>query len=606
MKNLYIRLSSLGLAISYVALTVILPTGAIAAPKEQETLKNKGIYYYEPGCTVAASSQADSGKPGTGAPDGATFPKLDPASMASAINTYIDKVNKDSGLAGLGETIVASAEKANVSPFLIVAIAQKESSLANPSDYNVRKANNAFGRTATSSQPHFQGARPWYKWSSVKASVDYTAAENKDASGGGDIAAYIREVYAKQLDSGNISEFFKKYAPEFENDTAKYISDVGKGVDEMVSLAKGGATTTDPTTSPDQANPDANNCCVTAPAAGDISTSGSNNEEKVWNFLTGDLKFTPNQAAGVMGNIKQESGFSPTIVNPSSGAYGLAQWYAGRKTALQSYASSKGKPVNSLAIQLEFLKKELEGSYKSSVLDPIKAKDSIENTTLVWLERFEVPCLPGSCGGEMAKRLPFAEAFLKKYGGQAGSTAAINADTPPEGSCQEAANKQGSGAATGEFMWPIKSSGNIGMIYSCYGNARGRLHTGIDISAPVGTTIVAADGGTVIAAGNIDPAGFGNTIIIEHPSGKFTLYAHLSVIIAKKGDKVDQGQIIAKSGGLAGAAGSGSSLGPHLHFNVQKKPGAGKDTINPLKVLPKDGRAVNTGGGDCPPTPTFI
>ncbi len=63
------------------------------------------------------------------------------------------------------------------------------------------------------------------------------------------------------------------------------------------------------------------------------SVSGANNKEKVWNFLI-DRGLSPEQAAGVMGNLQQESGFDPLAQNPSSGAWGLAQWYGSRKTAI--------------------------------------------------------------------------------------------------------------------------------------------------------------------------------------------------------------------------------------------------------------------------------
>jgi len=97
---------------------------------------------------------------------------------------------------------VASAQHSNVNPFLIVAISHKESGLSNPSDFNVSHGNNSFGRSAAPGQPSFQGARSWYKWSSVKASVDYTAAENQNIAGGGDQATYLRNQFGSYIDSG--------------------------------------------------------------------------------------------------------------------------------------------------------------------------------------------------------------------------------------------------------------------------------------------------------------------------------------------------------------------------------------------------------------------
>lgn len=88
-----------------------------------------------------------------------------------------------------------------------------------------------------------------------------------------------------------------------------------------------------------------------------------------------------------------------------------------------------------------------------------------------------------------------------------------------------------------------------------------RMHSGIDIGTPRGTTIVAATRGTVVSAGRL--GGFGNTVIIDHGGGIMTLYAHNSRLLVTKGQEVMRGQRIA----LAGS--TGMSTGPHLHFEVR-------------------------------------
>lgn len=183
--------------------------------------------------------------PGTGAPNGAQFPNLDPAIMASAINKWIAQENPRSTLKGLGATIVASAKNSNVNPFLIVTIARKESFMADPNDYNVRNGNNAFGRTATPSQPNFQGAKLWYKWTSVKASVDHTAPENRGTAGGGDIASYLRAQYASQINKNDFVALFLEYAPPGENDTVLYIAQIKSWLKELISLTAGQSLTID-------------------------------------------------------------------------------------------------------------------------------------------------------------------------------------------------------------------------------------------------------------------------------------------------------------------------------------------------------------------------
>lgn len=153
--------------------------------------------------------------------------------------------------------------------------------------------------------------------------------------------------------------------------------------------------------------------------------AGSNDKEKIWNYLVGTMGFSAIQAAGIMGNIQQESGFSPTAVNRSSGAYGIIQWLGSRKTNLENFAREQGKDKSDLSLQLDFMKKELEESYKESVLDPIKATEDLKEVTRIWLEVFERPCIAGSaeCISELNNtRLPFAQDALNQYGSDVSGT----------------------------------------------------------------------------------------------------------------------------------------------------------------------------------------
>ena len=133
----------------------------------------------------------------------------------------------------------------------------------------------------------------------------------------------------------------------------------------------------------------------------------------------------------------------------------------------------------------------------------------------------------------------------------------------------------------------------------------GRGHNGIDLGIPSGTELKAAAEGTVIGAGDTDltckGASYGKWVLIRHPSGISTLYAHLSLIKVAEGQSVSRGQVIGYSGN------TGYSTGPHLHFTVyanqgvqvsqlqSKVPGCGvyrlpvasyNSYLNPLSYLP--------------------
>nr|WP_232331079.1 peptidoglycan DD-metalloendopeptidase family protein [Thermoactinomyces sp. CICC 10521] len=124
----------------------------------------------------------------------------------------------------------------------------------------------------------------------------------------------------------------------------------------------------------------------------------------------------------------------------------------------------------------------------------------------------------------------------------------------------------GSGLATGQLAWPVSG----GRITSTFGTRFDpvkkvvQLHKGIDIGAPLGTPILASDGGVVIESRV--SSGYGWIIVIDHGNGWQTLYAHMypEHVKVQVGQKVGKGQVIAEVGS------NGWSTGPHLHFEVHK------------------------------------
>lgn len=128
--------------------------------------------------------------------------------------------------------------------------------------------------------------------------------------------------------------------------------------------------------------------------------------------------------------------------------------------------------------------------------------------------------------------------------------------------------------ATGSFQWPLR-----GTLTSGYGNryifGRYSFHEGIDIAAPYGTTISAADGGKVIHASN-DGTGYGLYVVIDHENGLKSYYCHCSKLLVRVGDRVYKGQSIARVGS------TGNSTGNHCHFTVKKH----DVVVSPWNYLP--------------------
>lgn len=129
---------------------------------------------------------------------------------------------------------------------------------------------------------------------------------------------------------------------------------------------------------------------------------------------------------------------------------------------------------------------------------------------------------------------------------------------------------------TGTYTWPAPGYSSITssfeMRYHPILKVR-KLHTGIDIGAPAGASIVAADSGKVLSAGW--SGGYGQAVIIDHGGGMSTLYGHQSRMLVSAGQSVTKGQVIGKVGS------TGWSTGPHLHFEVRKN----GTPVNPMGYL---------------------
>ncbi len=172
----------------------------------------------------------------------------------------------------------------------------------------------------------------------------------------------------------------------------------------------------------------------TCTVALDTNLIGNDHEQQAFNFFIGAPRsLTPEQSAAIVGNLIQESGVNPTAVNSSSGAYGIAQWLGGRRTALDSYAASHGGRADDMVIQLNYLWYEVtEGAEKDDgALQAIKSDTSIDAMVTDWETHFE---RAGKEEANIPQRITNAQKVLRLYGGNAGATT-VSASSAPLGSC---------------------------------------------------------------------------------------------------------------------------------------------------------------------------
>lgn len=177
-------------------------------------------------------------------------------------------------------------------------------------------------------------------------------------------------------------------------------------------LTKGGTLVETPTPEP---TPTPTPAPTATPAPIDYTSDKYTNEEIVYAFLIRECGLNSAAACGVLANIKAESSFNPKALN-SIGCYGICQWYAGRRTRLNSFCSEKGYDSSSLVGQLWYLKYELE-NYYTGTLNYIRAVDNTAegayDAGYYWCYYFEVP---GNRAATSAQRAGVAQnTYWPKY-----------------------------------------------------------------------------------------------------------------------------------------------------------------------------------------------
>jgi murein DD-endopeptidase MepM/ murein hydrolase activator NlpD len=140
----------------------------------------------------------------------------------------------------------------------------------------------------------------------------------------------------------------------------------------------------------------------------------------------------------------------------------------------------------------------------------------------------------------------------------------------PAMSSQDAVKSAEPAGSLPGFRWPVR-----GRVIAAFGpKSNGVQNDGINLAVPEGTPIKAAEDGVVAYAGS-ELKGYGNLVLVRHPNGFVTAYAHASDILVKRGETVKRGQVIAHAGQ------TGNVTSPQLHFEIRK----GATPVDPSQYL---------------------
>jgi len=276
--------------------------------------------------------------------------------------------------------------------------------------------------------------------------------------------------------------------------------------------------------------------------SGKVSAKGSSTQAKLWNFLI-SKGFSSAQAAGIMGNVSQESQFKASAQqykDPYKGGKGLFQWDGARRNALYKYAKERGKSWKDVNVQLDFFWKELMTT-ETNAYNALKKTKTAKSAAQTFQSKYERAGIPNQ-----SKRNSEADKYYKMYG----MSQPISVSTAVAGTI---------GKSLIDGMY--RRDKQFGHYNASDGGGK---HSGFDYNGvKSGASIRAARSGVVMSS-DWDPYGAGNQITIFDGKNTYT-YMHMKVPSKfKVGQKVKAGQIVGQVGS------TGNSSGTHLHLQVSK------------------------------------
>jgi TP901 family phage tail tape measure protein len=239
-------------------------------------------------------------------------------------------------------------------------------------------------------------------------------------------STYISDKFAKALEAINLEiEKQNKLQSTYTSDSKQYQSAIKKEIkllEQKKNLLNEQSKTLQQQIKAGKIAPTG----IVTTSSSPVSTSsysqvsGGSTAAQIWNFFK-SKGFSDSIAAGIMGNLQLESGLNPNARNPSSGAFGIAQWLGGRKTGLANYAASVGTSMNNLSTQLNFLWKELN-STESRTMRYLSGNQGASASTIAAMfdKLFE-----RSEGTHIPQRQAYANQFMSQFNGTGGGSSVI-------------------------------------------------------------------------------------------------------------------------------------------------------------------------------------
>lgn len=311
-----------------------------------------------------------------------------------------------------------------------------------------------------------------------------------------------------------------------------------------------------------------NNLIVEQEAA--ITEAQQKVDDQYARYCTRVRSMEENGVASYIGVLFQANSFSDFLTNLDyiyeimNYDKDLEQRYIDAKEELEAVKAeyeATCSELNNTKAELEEKQASLQQETEDAYTMILNLENDIESYTAAYAEN-------EAAEAELQKQIDAAVTELENQRAKEAAAAAAAAAAQSNNSSSGGGNtaevvNSGNGSSSGSFIWPCPSCHTISStfgyrVHPIFGTSK--YHSGVDVPASAGASIIAADSGTVVISEY--SSSYGNYIVINHGNGYTTTYAHMSSRLVAAGSTVSQGDTI----GLVGS--TGWSTGPHLHFEI--------------------------------------